>query len=68
MVRPAGNCRWSDIVVFSFHPVKIITTGEGGMALTNDDGLAGRMYMLRSHGITRDQLAFRVAAVNPKVP
>lgn len=52
--EPVGSCRWSDVTVFSFHPVKIITTGEGGMALTNDDELARRMAMLRSHGITRD--------------
>jgi len=50
-----GNCRYSDIAVFSFHPVKIITTGEGGMALTNDSTLARRMQLLRSHGITRDE-------------
>lgn len=50
-----GNCRYSDITVFSFHPVKIITTAEGGMALTNDPKLAKRMSLLRSHGITRDQ-------------
>jgi UDP-4-amino-4,6-dideoxy-N-acetyl-beta-L-altrosamine transaminase len=49
-----GNGRFSDITVFSFHPVKIITTAEGGMALTNDDDLAARMALLRSHGITRD--------------
>ena len=49
-----GNCRYSDITVFSFHPVKIITTGEGGMAMTNDPRLAKRMQILRSHGITRD--------------
>lgn len=49
-----GSCRFSDITVFSFHPVKIITTAEGGMAVTNDDGLASRMRLLRSHGITRD--------------
>jgi UDP-4-amino-4,6-dideoxy-N-acetyl-beta-L-altrosamine transaminase len=49
-----GSCRYSDITVFSFHPVKIITTGEGGMALTNDSRLAKRMRLLRSHGITRD--------------
>jgi len=49
-----GNCRYSDITVFSFHPVKIITTAEGGMALTNDGQLAERMALLRSHGITRD--------------
>lgn len=49
-----GNCRYSDITVFSFHPVKIITTAEGGMALTNCDELARQMTQLRSHGITRD--------------
>jgi len=53
--EPIGNCRYSDITVFSFHPVKIITTGEGGMALTNDAQLAKRMQLLRSHGITRDE-------------
>lgn len=52
--EPIGNGRYSDITVFSFHPVKIITTAEGGMALTNDDGLAASMALLRSHGITRD--------------
>jgi dTDP-4-amino-4,6-dideoxygalactose transaminase len=50
-----GSCRWSDIAVFSFHPVKILTTGEGGMALTNNDILARRMQLLRSHGITRSE-------------
>jgi len=49
-----GNCRYSDITIFSFHPVKIITTAEGGMALTNSDTLAEKMQLLRSHGITRD--------------
>lgn len=48
-----GSCRYSDITVFSFHPVKIITTGEGGMAVTNDQDLAKHMARLRSHGITR---------------
>jgi len=52
--QPIGNGRYSDITVFSFHPVKIITTAEGGMALTNDASLANRMALLRSHGITRD--------------
>ena len=52
--EPIGNCRYSDITVFSFHPVKIITTGEGGMALTNNENLAKRMQLLRSHGITRE--------------
>lgn len=51
---PIGNCRFSDITVFSFHPVKIITSAEGGMALTNNAELAARMLLLRSHGITRD--------------
>lgn len=49
-----GNCRYSDITVFSFHPVKIVTTAEGGMAVTNDARLAEKMNLLRSHGITRD--------------
>lgn len=52
--EPIGNCRYSDVTVFSFHPVKIITTGEGGMAMTNDAQLAKRMQLLRSHGTTRD--------------
>lgn len=49
-----GNGRYSDVTVFSFHPVKIITTAEGGMALTNDDELAARMTLHRSHGVTRN--------------
>ncbi|MGU5814485.1 UDP-4-amino-4,6-dideoxy-N-acetyl-beta-L-altrosamine transaminase [Aeromonas hydrophila] len=52
--EPTGNGRYSNITVFSFHPVKIITTGEGGMAMTNDPSLAKTMSMLRSHGITRE--------------
>ncbi|HEY8219741.1 MAG TPA: aminotransferase class I/II-fold pyridoxal phosphate-dependent enzyme, partial [Methylobacter sp.] len=52
--EPIGNGRYSDITVFSFHPVKIITAGEGGMVLTNDVQLAKRMKLLRSHGITSD--------------
>jgi dTDP-4-amino-4,6-dideoxygalactose transaminase len=51
---PVGNCRYSSFTIFSFHPVKLITTGEGGMALTNDTALAERMRLLRSHGITRE--------------
>ena len=51
-----GNCRYSDITVFSFHPVKIITTGEGGMALTNDEALEKRLRLLRSHGISSNLL------------
>jgi UDP-4-amino-4,6-dideoxy-N-acetyl-beta-L-altrosamine transaminase len=49
-----GACTCSDITVFSFHPVKIITTGEGGMAMTNDAELHRKLALLRSHGITRD--------------
>ncbi len=52
--EPIGNGRYSDITVFSFHPVKIITTGEGGMALTNNLELADRMQCYRSHGITSE--------------
>jgi dTDP-4-amino-4,6-dideoxygalactose transaminase len=52
--KPIGNGRYSDITVFSFHPVKIITTAEGGMALTNNPEIAARLGLLRSHGITRD--------------
>jgi dTDP-4-amino-4,6-dideoxygalactose transaminase len=51
---PVGCCRHSDIAVFSFHPVKIVTTAEGGVALTNDPELAERMARLRSHGTTQD--------------
>ena len=52
--NPVGNCCYSDITIFSFHPVKIITTGEGGMAVTNNNNLANIMRRLRSHGITRN--------------
>ncbi|MDA8735027.1 UDP-4-amino-4,6-dideoxy-N-acetyl-beta-L-altrosamine transaminase [Porticoccaceae bacterium] len=52
--HPVGSCHYSDITILSFHPVKIITTGEGGMALTNNPHLASRMSLLRSHGITKD--------------
>jgi UDP-4-amino-4,6-dideoxy-N-acetyl-beta-L-altrosamine transaminase len=60
--EPVGSCRWSDITIFSFHPVKIITTAEGGMAFTNDAELAERMAMLRTHGITRDANRFQQAS------
>lgn len=63
--EPIGNCRHSDITVFSFHPVKIITTGEGGMALTNDLALANKMMRLRSHGITRDPAEMNQAPDGP---
>ena len=51
--KPIGNCDYSDITVFSFHPVKIITTAEGGLATTNQNKLAEKMQLLRSHGVTR---------------
>jgi UDP-4-amino-4,6-dideoxy-N-acetyl-beta-L-altrosamine transaminase len=60
-----GNCRFSDITVFSFHPVKIITTAEGGMALTNSDALAAEMALLRSHGITRNPVEMTHASDGP---
>lgn len=63
--EPVGSCRWSDACVFSFHPVKIITSGEGGMALCRDDELAERMRMLRSHGITRDPARFQGSGRDP---
>jgi UDP-4-amino-4,6-dideoxy-N-acetyl-beta-L-altrosamine transaminase len=52
--QPVGACEYSDITVFSFHPVKIVTTAEGGMATTNDPALAQKMALFRSHGVTRD--------------
>ena len=52
--EPIGNCKYSDIAVFSFHPVKIITTGEGGMALTNNSDYAKKLDRFRTHGITRN--------------
>ena len=52
--QPIGQCRFSDITVFSFHPVKIITSGEGGMAVTNNKQYADKMGQLRQHGITRE--------------
>jgi len=50
--QPVGNCQFSDITVFSFHPVKIITSGEGGLALTNDPVLGELMRLYRSHGLS----------------
>lgn len=54
--KPIGNCEYSDITVFSFHPVKIVTTAEGGAVVTNSKALADKMALIRSHGITRDPL------------
>jgi UDP-4-amino-4,6-dideoxy-N-acetyl-beta-L-altrosamine transaminase len=53
--EPIGGCQYSDITVFSFHPVKIITTAEGGMATTNSKELAEKMQLYRSHGTTRNE-------------
>ncbi len=52
--EPIGKSRYSDITIFSFHPVKIITSAEGGMAITNNSELAEKMELLRTHGITRN--------------
>ena len=57
--KPVGSSHLSDITIFSLHPVKIITAGEGGVALTNDAGLAEKLALLRSHGITRNTKAMR---------
>ena len=63
--QPIGSCQYSEISVFSFHPVKIITTGEGGIATTNDRLLARRMSDLRCHGITKDSTRFEQATPGP---
>jgi UDP-4-amino-4,6-dideoxy-N-acetyl-beta-L-altrosamine transaminase len=63
--EPVGNCRYSAISVFSFHPVKIITTGEGGLVTTNDPFLAQRILDLRSHGITKEAVRFERPAPGP---
>ena len=54
-----GSCQFSDITIFSFHPVKIVTTAEGGIALTNDKHLCEKMMLFRTHGITRDEQAMQ---------
>lgn len=63
--KPVGCCDFSDIAVFSFHPVKIVTTGEGGMAMTNDADLAEAMLTDRTHGITRDPERLQSKDVGP---
>ncbi|BCD87795.1 UDP-4-amino-4,6-dideoxy-N-acetyl-beta-L-altrosami ne transaminase [Pseudomonas solani] len=63
--RPVGCCEYADITVFSFHPVKIITTAEGGLLTTNDPQLAERLRRLRSHGITRDPAAMTGPSEGP---
>lgn len=63
--KMVGGCQYSDITVFSFHPAKIVTAGEGGMVLTNRADLAARIERLRSHGITRDPAAMTHASDGP---
>jgi len=63
--EPIGNCHYSEITVFSFHPVKIITTAEGGMCLTNNAELANKLALFRSHGITRDPVQMTHEADGP---
>ena len=53
-----GSCKYSDIAVFSFHPVKIFTSGEGGVLITNNKEYYRKALMLRNHGITRDRKNF----------
>lgn len=60
-----GSCAYSDATTFSFHPVKVITTGEGGMVLTNDAAVANRARLLQTHGITRDVSLMRGAPDGP---
>lgn len=60
-----GSCAYSDMAVLSFHPVKIVTTGEGGMVLTNDDELAARLRLFRNHGITREPDQMREEPLGP---
>ena len=60
-----GGGQFSDITVFSFHPVKIITTAEGGVAVTNDPVLAESLFLLRSHGVTRDQVLMENVSDGP---
>lgn len=63
--QPVGNCRFCDIAVFSFHPVKIMTTAEGGVATTQQAQLADKMALLRSHGITRDESLYSEPSHGP---
>ncbi len=63
--KPIGNCEFSDLAIFSFHPVKIITTGEGGMILTNRKELFEKLIRLRTHGITRDEKFMKLPSHGP---
>jgi UDP-4-amino-4,6-dideoxy-N-acetyl-beta-L-altrosamine transaminase len=60
-----GACVWSHVTIFSFHPVKMITTGEGGMAVSNDKMILDRLHLIRSHGITRDRSQFHCPDTGP---
>lgn len=60
-----GSCKYSDMTVFSFHPVKIITTGEGGMIVTNNEELYKKLLLFRSHGITRDEVLLQRESDGP---
>lgn len=57
--EPIGSCKWSNVTIFSFHPTKIITTSEGGMALTNDGNISKKMKMYATNGITKDYSSFK---------
>jgi len=63
--RPVGDGRFSDLTIFSFHPVKIITTGEGGMVVTNRSDLHEKLVRLRTHGITREERLLTQPAPGP---
>ncbi len=63
--KKIGNCNYSDITIFSFHPVKLVTTGEGGIAVTNDPQLASTMTLLRSHGVTRNPFEMKQKPAGP---
>jgi dTDP-4-amino-4,6-dideoxygalactose transaminase len=57
--KKVGNCEYSDMAIFSFHPVKMITTGEGGAIVTNNQEYDERIQLLRSHGISKDEVKFK---------
>ena len=63
--QPIGGCQYSDITIFSFHPVKIITTAEGGMATTNSEIISNKMQLYRSHGVTRSKNLMTIKSRNP---
>ena len=65
--EPVGSCKYSDITVFSFHPVKIVTSGEGGIATTNKESIFTKMKELRSHGITKEYSKFTKLSKDPWV-